>query len=247
MNQELMKTVERVVRPLPCDKTHKNRMRADLYSQLERIFEEELAKEPNESLALSRAQDRFGETAQLKKELLATIPRIHQWQTALDHFITGHREGRSTLRFAVGFGSRASVVLTLFFAVMIGWGTFYWQDPIIFGMWPAFLAIALLFGGNCFTNVILGDLALQAFQGDSFSARLKKPYLLVLAAVGAGLSVAVSLLTLIEVASPGAYWSGLPGVFLWPMGMTIALFLVVVTLMAKVELVDRRWSQLSLD
>lgn len=247
MNTDIMKTVERVVRRLPCDKTHKNRMRADLYSQLERIFEEELAKEGNASLALARAQARFGETDTLKQELLETIPRIHQWQTAIDHFITGHREGRSTMRFATEFAARAAVALTVFFVVMISWGMYVWYDPIILRMWTVFLTIALLFGANCFTHIFIGEWALSAFQVDPVHIRLKKPLRLIAAAVGAGLSVAASLFILLETSSPGAYWTAIPGVIVLPLGLTMFLFLVVVALMAHVELEDRRWSQLQLD
>lgn len=246
MNVDLMKKIERIVRPLSCDKTRKNRMRADLYSQLERIYHEELAQDGNSSLAMTRSQERFGETAQLQKELLATIPWMHRWQSTVDDWLTGRREGQSTIRFAAEFGGRAATVLFLFFALMIVWGRFYWQDPFVVNMWPTFLAIALLFGINCFTHVLLGDLALGAFQMDAFRIRLRNPLLLILAAVGAGFSLAISLCVLIEVSSPGAYWSGLPGVFLWPMGMAMVLFLIVVGLMAQVELEDRRWSQLDL-
>ena len=247
MNQDLMKTVERVVRPLPCDKTTKNRMRADLYTQLECIWEEELAKGDDPASAMACAVARFGETGQLQKELLGTISTVHRWQTAIDHFITGRREGQSTLRFAVGFGLRTAFTLILFFAVMVVWGTSYLEDPFVMRMWPTFLAIAVLFGVNCFTHVLLGEGALGAFQADPIRLRLKRPMLLAATAVGAGLSLTVSLCVLIEVSSPGMYWGGLPGVFFWPMGMTIFLFLSVIGLMAKVELEDRRWSQLRLD
>lgn len=247
MNEDLMKVVERIVRPLPCDKTTKNGMRADLYSQLERIFAEELVKDGDTVEALSRAQERFGETDQLQKELLGTISPLHRWQTAIDHWITGHREGRSTLRFATEFGLRAALTLTLFFAAMVGWGTWVWHDPIVLRVWPLFLAIAMLFGANCFTHVILGELALAAFRVDSLRMRLEKPVLLIASAMGAGLSLDLSMFVMLEVASPGMYWENVPGVFLWPMGATIVLFLIVVGLLAKVELEDRRWSQLQLD
>ena len=162
MNTDIMKTVERVVRPLPCDKTHKNRMRADLYSQLERIFEEELAKDNDQAAALGRAKVRFGEPVPLQKELRAALPCLQQWQTALDRWITGQREGMSTLRYAAGFGLRTAGVLLLFFTVMVGFGTFYLQDPIIMMVWPLFLAIASLFVWSAVLGpaaVVLGFIA----------------------------------------------------------------------------------------
>jgi len=247
MNVELMKMVERVVRPLPCDKTRKNRMRADLYAQLEQIFEEELAKDGSPTRALSRAEDRFGPADPLRKELLATIPLAIRGQCTLDNWLSGRREGQSTLRFAVELGVRAGLTLILFFVVMMGCGRLIWQDPIVLKMWPTFLTIALLFGGNSFTLVFLGNWALGAFQLESPRMRLVKPRQLLLAAMGAGFSVAISLLVLIEVSSPAAYWGGLPGVFLWPLALATILFLIVVGLFAQVELEDRRWSQLELN
>lgn len=247
MNTDLMKTIERVVRPLPCDKTRKNRMRVDLYVQLERIFEEELSRDGKETLALARARNRFGEPDELKRELSAAIPRMHQWQTTLDHFITGRREGCSTLQFATVFAMRAAMTLMLFFAVMIAWGTFVWYDPIILRMWSVFFSIALLFGANCFSHIFLGEWALGAFIGDSDHIYLKKPLRLIATSVGAGLSVAASLFVLLKTSSPGAYWTAIPEMILLPLGLTMFLFLVVVVLMAKVELEDRRWSQLALD
>lgn len=247
MNQELMKTVERVVRSLPCDKTRKNRMRADLYSQLERIYEEELARHHEPAAALTRAQQRFGEPGLLQKELLATIPTVHRWQSRLDNWITGRREGQSTLRFAVEFATRAALTLGLFFAVMIAWGAFYVGDPIILRMWLVFLTIAVLFGVNCVTQIFCGEWGLSAFQVDPDRVRLKKPLKLIAAALAAGVSIAVSLFILLETSSPGAYWSAIPEIILLPIGLTMPLFLLVIWLMAKVELEDRQWSQLRLD
>ncbi|MFN3149205.1 hypothetical protein [Bremerella sp.] len=247
MNTDIMKTVERVVRPLPCDKTHKNRMRADLYSQLERIFEEELAKDNDQAAALGRAKVRFGEPVPLQKELRAALPSLQQWQTALDRWITGQREGMSTLRYAAGFGLRTAGVLLLFFTVMVGFGTFYLQDPIIMMVWPLFLAIASLFGTNCFTHIILGELGLSAFEVDSRGVLLMKTWRLAVAAVGAGFSVTFSFFVLIKATSAGVYGGWVLGAFVLPMVSTIVLFLIVVGLLAQVELEDRRWSQLQLD
>lgn len=247
MNTDLMITVERVVRPLPCDKTRKNRMRADLYALLEQIYEEELARQSSPALALTRAQERFGEPVQLQNELLGTIPHVHRWQARFDRWITHRREGQSTLRFAVVFGTRAAFTLMLFFAVMIAWGAFYVHDPIIVRMWTVFFTIAVLFGVNCVTQIFCGEWALRAFQADLDHARLKKPWQLLAAAAAAGVSITVSLFVLLETSSPGAYGSAIPEIILLPIGLTMPLFLLVIWLMAKVELEDRRWSQLSLD
>ena len=72
---ELMIHVERAVRPIQARERRKLAMRRELLAHLTFIYEEEMARHPDdEPAALRAALERFGEPAELRRELQASVP-----------------------------------------------------------------------------------------------------------------------------------------------------------------------------
>ena len=78
--KELMIQVERAVRPVQASPARKRRMRQELHAHLTGIFEEEKARGDDEPLALARALQRFGDPAELTRELQASVPLPDRWE-----------------------------------------------------------------------------------------------------------------------------------------------------------------------
>ncbi len=246
MHIELMKIIERTVRTLPCDKTTKLRIRDDLYSQLKLIYEEELAKDGDESSALQRAKVRFGKPSDLRKELAATIPTRMRWGSAFNDYILGAPPGRQWIPFAARFAFRLAAihfVMTFgMFAVLIVLG----KDASVLGIWPTFLAISVLFGVNAFTFTICGLSALDALRLEEGRVKFKRPTRFVGATLGAGLSMAASYVVLMSISFLNLEQNNVPAIFLTVCAVAMMLFLVVIAMTAKTELRDREWSALDL-
>jgi ATP-dependent Clp protease ATP-binding subunit ClpC len=80
--KELMVPVERAVRPVQAAAARKRRMRRELLAHLTGIYEQERAR-GDESQALARALRRFGNPADLARELQASVPRPERWEVGL--------------------------------------------------------------------------------------------------------------------------------------------------------------------
>ncbi|HEX2477485.1 MAG TPA: Clp protease N-terminal domain-containing protein [Lacipirellulaceae bacterium] len=80
---ELMKIVERAVRPVPSSTPRKRKMREELLAHLSTIYEEELARRGKVSTAYKEAARRFGAPAELAQEFQASLP-IHE---RISHFM----------------------------------------------------------------------------------------------------------------------------------------------------------------
>ncbi|OWK34528.1 hypothetical protein [Fimbriiglobus ruber] len=76
---ELMVHVERVVRPVRAGPGRKMKMREELLAHLAAIYGEERARFGDDTLALRLAVQRFGDPAELTKELQATVPRVERF------------------------------------------------------------------------------------------------------------------------------------------------------------------------
>lgn len=246
MHIELKKIVERVVRPLPCDKTTKLRMRDELSSQLLLIYDEEFAKDDDETAAIERTANRFGEPAALRQELDATISSRMRFGTQLNHWILGEVPPKSPISFAARVAIRlASLHFVMTFgllAVLILLG----KDSSVLGVWPTFLAISVLFGFNGFLFTICGLAAIHAMKLDGEQLQFVHPVRLVLATVGAGLSLAASYVALMSVSHFDVGQPSMLAIFATVCGIAMLLFLLVIGLIAKVELRDREWSSLDL-
>ena len=123
--EELMKQVERVVRPIRARRPRKDRMRAELLAHLTDIYEEELARLDNDRAAVEQAIRRFGEPEQLRRQLQDSVPFLERvlfvefkrgWlgrretETALQHELRMMRTG---LVFVVVFDVSAVTVRSM--------------------------------------------------------------------------------------------------------------------------------------
>jgi hypothetical protein len=75
---ELTEAVERAVRPVWASPTRRRRMRRELLAHLRAAFEEERTRLGDDRLALNQALARFGDPAELTRELQASVPRLER-------------------------------------------------------------------------------------------------------------------------------------------------------------------------
>ncbi len=75
---ELTEAVERAVGPVRAGRARKRRMRQELLGHLWAAYEEERARLGDDRLALNRALARFGDPAELTRELQASVPRAER-------------------------------------------------------------------------------------------------------------------------------------------------------------------------
>ncbi len=95
--------VERVVRPVRASSRRKDRMREELLAHLLRLYDEELSRSGNPETATAAAISRFGDAAQLTRELQDSVPAYERWGMT-DIAPRGRakrRVGESPLRYLV--------------------------------------------------------------------------------------------------------------------------------------------------
>lgn len=95
---ELKRCVERAVRPVLAGDVRKLRMREELLGHLTAIYEEELQR-LEESAALARARERFGDPSQLTDELRGSVSGLEHFRYLLDRY--RYRPGEPLLGFAL--------------------------------------------------------------------------------------------------------------------------------------------------
>ena len=81
--RELMVHVERAVRAVHASPARKRRMRQELLAHLTGLVEEEKARGGDEQEALARALQRFGDPADLSRDLQASVPRLERWEARM--------------------------------------------------------------------------------------------------------------------------------------------------------------------
>src|SRR5262245_60513230 len=137
MNETLMKHVERVVRPLRAGKDRKLAMRRELLAHLTAIYEEELARNADASAALAAAKARFGEPAELTRELARSLPwhaRLAAPNERAEKLIDwlGWRLSAPWWRFALGVAAGSVVMhgsMGLLLALYVTLTPADWHDP----------------------------------------------------------------------------------------------------------------------
>jgi hypothetical protein len=107
---ELTEAIERAVGPVRASRARRRRMRQELLTHLTTAYEEERARLGDDRLALSRALARFGDPAELTRELQAAVPwweRVLFARPGSDRF---DRRVRAAL-FGTGEAPRRDAVL----------------------------------------------------------------------------------------------------------------------------------------
>lgn len=247
MNTDLMTVVEQVVRPLPALKANKLRMRIELYSLLQQIYEEELSRPgASETTALQQASRRFGDPNALSEELLQTIPTSERVWAMADRVLVRRREGEGLVRFSLRIGLHSIVGMVLFGLILFLMATFLKNDPpdLTFWLWWA-LATATV-GVNSFCLTILGNAALAGFHGKGERTGLRNALRLGACSVAAGLMIAFSeIVNMFYLV--GSHWKlGYvePLVCVWL--ITGVMFAVVVWLRSREDVQFQPWNDVVL-
>src|SRR5690606_24324090 len=179
--KELMVPVERAVRPVHAGPARKCRMRQELLAHLTGIFEAERARGGDERQALAEALRRFGDPADLARELQASVPLLERWASRLIGLSLqrpGERAIRHAVRLAAMFAALVFGGLLLFPLARVAAGD-AWSHVRV-GLAPAGVVT-----GYAFLSVLLGYGVCRALAG-----RLGGAALLRAAACGAGILLA---------------------------------------------------------
>jgi hypothetical protein len=154
IRREQMKLVERTVRPVHASLAKKRKMREELLAHLTAIYEEELTRSDNPTVALQTAAERFGEPAVLADEFNSMLP----WAERVNYFISrslGWRPPESPAHYMlrVATGMTAFVVVFLFCCLLPaglflkdGWGAMLILMRPLVCMLPVLFVDSFLFG-----------------------------------------------------------------------------------------------------
>jgi hypothetical protein len=110
---ELMKHVERAVRPVVASWKQKMQMRADLLARLTALYEQEFARLGDAQAAVLQATQRLGSAVDLSSQLQRSVPRRTYWEWKLAQTLFGRLEDPPFSRAA---RAAATVVLILLLA-----------------------------------------------------------------------------------------------------------------------------------
>ena len=110
---ELRRIVEQAVRPLRASDARKMRMREEMFEHLSAIYAEELDRLGDDTAALARANERFGDPDDLVRELQGSLPGYERFLCACD--LWRYRPGDSLL----GYAGRHLVLALACMAVMV--------------------------------------------------------------------------------------------------------------------------------
>ena len=209
MNEQLMKVVERAVRPLQAGKTRKLAMREELLGHLTAIYNEELSRRQDEPAALSAAIERFGNPADLSRELSGSLGwrdrwawLSERWATAIDRTFSWQR-GESFARFALRSGPVIAALNLLFFLLVF---VVVWLDGRLGGdrFDPTFASFNR-YTFTLFTSMAVGEIALlwaiQSTYHTAFRSDRPRRWL----AVTSSLAGWTALLVLVS----AAFWFGI--------------------------------------
>lgn len=114
--RELMILVERVVRPLPIPLARRKRLRTEFLLHLQAIYAEELTRANDHETALARTRERFGDPADLSRELRGTVRWWERWLSRYERSVTPRRDEpawRFALRPTSQFACALSVMMAL--------------------------------------------------------------------------------------------------------------------------------------
>lgn len=176
---ELMVHVERVVRPVRAGGRRKLRMREELLAHLTAVYDEERARLGDDALALHQAVRRFGNPAELTRELQATVPAVERvlnapvigagWERRLGHWFL-QRPNESVVRHAARLAATVagfvlimvSLIPMLRYATGVPWSAVR-VDPAVAAVVTVLAFVATLLGigffrattGRLATGVVL--------------------------------------------------------------------------------------------
>jgi ATP-dependent Clp protease ATP-binding subunit ClpC len=123
---ELMKVVERAVRPVSSSTARKRKLREELFAHLSTTYEEELSRVGQPATALAAATQRFGDPAELAREFQSSLPfheRISYFTERFVAYRAPESAARYSLRMACHTFALLAVILSLVtFGVYLRYG-----------------------------------------------------------------------------------------------------------------------------
>src|SRR5579862_4566360 len=129
---ELIKTVERIVRPVRAPMHLKRKMREEMLAHLETIYLDELEQLKDPALAVHKAAERLGDSTALTRELQSSLPASAAFSYRVERFF-GWRPPESALQYTLRFTGQLFLfmaVLSAFYAAMLclrlGWDRADW-------------------------------------------------------------------------------------------------------------------------
>jgi len=116
--KELMVQVERAVRPVRASSRRKDRMREELLTHLTGLYEEERGRLGDGAAALAQAVQRFGDPAELTRDLQASVSRE---EVAAFHFERwlGWRAPESAARYTLRLAVQIYFLVTILSLIVI--------------------------------------------------------------------------------------------------------------------------------
>lgn len=94
-----MKVVERVIRPLRASISRKRTIREELLAHMSAIYDQERAKSADREVALQNARERFGDPAELRREIQSSIPYCERFNYLMERQLQ-YRAPESAAHFA---------------------------------------------------------------------------------------------------------------------------------------------------
>ena len=149
--------VERAVRPVRASIARKQTMREELLAHVSSVFEEELTRQADTQAALAQTERRFGNPAEVTRNLQASLPRLDRIDLVVDELWL--RPGEPTWRRAIRHTLVGETWLALFVGLIVSIITAQWVQAgmrpgewpgvsfLNFGAWAA-IACAIQVGGG---------------------------------------------------------------------------------------------------
>jgi ATP-dependent Clp protease ATP-binding subunit ClpC len=115
----LMKVVERAVRPVKASIMQKRKMREELFAHLTASYDQELTRLHDPSTALAEATRRFGESRELAEELQAALPRSERISYFMEQWVA-YRAPESAARYSLRLAGYVFVLLAVILGLVTG-------------------------------------------------------------------------------------------------------------------------------
>lgn len=247
---QLMKLVERVVRPVQASRTQRRKMREELLSHLSALYDEELFRLGDAKAALDAAAARFGDPAELSKDLGRALPPGERLFCPVRRLL-GWRPEETEIRFTARVsGYLLGLVLAgvAVFTGVLAWRFTPWHDQFLWMViLPVMMALALLFALYTFLMGLLYIKLRDSLWG-AFGARRSNTAVLEYA-----IGIALAQLANPAVAFPAAFmewspWNLIPTLLVCSVGGTFAAWLhyYIAREYGPEQISDRIWATLDL-
>lgn len=198
---EQLKFVERIVRPVRVGYLRKRKMREELLSHLTAIFDDELTRSTDSGGAWQSALLRFGEPAELARELEESLPLREHVNFWIESWI-GWRPPEPATRWMARAALQTAALLAVLNVVaatcfLFAWG---WSSP----MWMAIRAIGAMSLLIPLTQFALGSLHFQVRDAmfGAFGARRSTARAVLLAAL-MGITSCLACLAFVPIGNNG--------------------------------------------